>query len=161
VAAVALEGPPGPWLETVLEGVCTHLASQGVRVAVCRRLPQGRVGDEAKDTGRYRAAGARVTALAAPGLLQVTWEAADETEAVALLAKMRPDLDLVLVEGFPAASLPWIGVVPSDCPDWRGNTAGCLALMAEKTVATAPAPVFGPGQVEAMARFILRRLGIR
>ena len=70
--AVAIVGPSNAGKTELVCRLLGWFQSQGLEVAVLKHSHKLNLGDEAKDTGRYRQAGARNLALAGPGLLQIT-----------------------------------------------------------------------------------------
>src|SRR4030065_2616603 len=64
--------------------------NQGLKVAVLKHSHHQQIGDDGKDTGRYRQAGARLVALAAPGLLQITRSGPEEPALPALPGELAP-----------------------------------------------------------------------
>jgi|GEM_PF-5991629 len=109
-------------------------------MAVLSWEPVSPLPDEAKDTGRYRRAGARLSALAAPGWLLLTFRTAADTSPPSLgeaLELIAPFADGVLVDGevrglprvllalpgLPQAAAPlpeiW-AVVGKPPPGWEG-----------------------------------------
>ena len=108
-------------------------AAQGLRVAVLKHSHHQHLGDDGKDTWRYRQAGGRLVALAAPGLLQITRSGPEEPPLDEILAELAPDADLILVEGYKTSDLPKVGLAPPDAasplaglsrPAWPGSAPG-------------------------------------
>ncbi|MCL4502808.1 MAG: molybdopterin-guanine dinucleotide biosynthesis protein B, partial [Deltaproteobacteria bacterium] len=84
------------------------LIRQGIRVAVLKHTHHLDPGDRGKDTWRFRQAGARAVALAAPGLLQVSRSFPEEPPLPMILESLSPEADLILVEGYKSGPLPKI-----------------------------------------------------
>lgn len=133
---------------------------QGLRVAVLKHTHHQQIGDDGKDTGRYRQAGARLVALAAPGLLQITRSGAQEPPLEAILAELAPGADFILVEGYKTSNLPKMGLAPPDAaaplPDYPRLVAWVSAFPLPTRL-----PVFHPLQVAEIGRFIQDQLGGR
>ena len=70
--ALAIVGPSGSGKTELICRLLEWFARRGLRVAVLKHTHHRDLGDRDKDTWRFRRAGARVVALAAPGLLQVS-----------------------------------------------------------------------------------------
>jgi len=108
-----------------------------------------------KDTWRFRQAGARAVALAAPGLLHVTQILADDPLAPAVLAALPGDLDFALVEGYKKGPLPKIVFVPIE------TDSGDLPIYEEviayisDAVLTTELPVFSRDQAPEILDYIL------
>lgn len=127
-------------------------------MAVVKHTFKQNLGDEGKDTGRYRRAGAPLVALVAPGVLQVTRAFPGEPPLAEVLATLTPDADLVLVEGYKSSPLPKVALVPrgeANPPDYPH----LLALVSPEPLA-ASLPVFQPEQVPELGRFLLKFLGL-
>jgi molybdopterin-guanine dinucleotide biosynthesis protein MobB len=138
-------------------GLLTWFAAQGLKVAVLKHSHKQHLGDEGKDTWRYRQAGGQVVALAAPGLVQLTQVYPAEPPLPEVLERLAPGHDLVLVEGYKTSALPKIGVrgpqAASDLPDYPN----LVAWVSPVPLATG-LPVFHPRQVAEIGGFILGRL---
>ena len=134
--------------------------AQGLRVAVLKHSHHPHLGDDGKDTWRYRQAGGRLVALAAPGLLQITRSSPEEPPLRAILAELAPAADLILVEGYKTSDLPKLGLAPPDAalplPDYPGLVAWVSAWPRPTDL-----PVFHPLQTAEIARFIQAQLGCR
>jgi molybdopterin-guanine dinucleotide biosynthesis protein B len=155
---LALVGPSGSGKTELICRLLAWFQGRGLRVAVLKHTFKQDLGDEGKDTGRYRRAGARLVALAGPGGLQTTRAWAGEPPLSQVLATLEPDADLVLVEGYKSSPLPKVALVP------RGQASPLdypqlIALVSPEPQAST-LPVFRPGQVADLGRFILEFLGL-
>jgi len=134
--------------------------AQGLRVAVLKHSHHQQIGDDGKDTWRYRQTGARQVALAAPGLLQITRSSAGEPPLDAILAELAPGADLILVEGYKTSHLPKLGLAPRDAASPLPDYPGLAAWVSARPLPT-DLPVFNPREVAAIGRFIQDQLGGR
>jgi molybdopterin-guanine dinucleotide biosynthesis protein B len=134
--------------------------NQGVRPAVLKHSHHQHIGDDGKDTWRYRQVGARLVALAAPGLLQITRSGPNEPPLDAILAELAQAADLILVEGYKTSDLPKIGLAPPDAASKLPDYPGLLAWVSARPLPT-QLPVFHPRQVAEIGRFIQDQLGGR
>jgi molybdopterin-guanine dinucleotide biosynthesis protein B len=130
------------------------LMARGLRIAVLKHShhPDINPSDQGKDTWRYRQAGARSVALAAPGLVQITLSFSGEPPLPQVLALLKEEADLVLVEGYKTGPLPKVAVLTPEAgevPDYPN----LIALVSEKLV-DSPLPVFQPHQVEELGRWL-------
>ncbi len=156
--ALAIVGPSGSGKTELICRLLEWFARRGLRVAVLKHTHHHDLGDRGKDTWRFRQAGARVVALAAPGLLQINRVFPEEPPLSEGLAALSPEADLILVEGYKSGPLPKIVVlnpaVKESPPDYTQVIA---------TVSPAPAASAGlsfqPG-VEAVGALILEHLGL-
>ncbi len=115
-------GPPGAAKNAFLSGLARELQAAGLRTALLSLETASPFADEGKDTGRYRRAGAWLTALAAPGWLVLTYRLPDPLSPPGLdqiLPLLAPWADVILVDG-AALGLPRVLLGPmagADSPD--------------------------------------------
>lgn len=161
--AIALVGPSHAGKTELICRLLKWFAAQGLRVAVLKHSHHRHLGDDGKDTWRYRQAGARLVALAAPGLLQITRSGPEDPPLPALLAELAPAADLILVEGYKTSDLPKLGLVPPEAPPDAASLPDYPHLVAWVSPWPLPThlPVFHPRQVAAIGHFIRDRLGCR
>lgn len=151
--AVAIVGPSGSGKTELICRLVGWFQAQGLEVAVLKHSHHSNIGDTAKDTGRYRRAGARNVALAAPGLLQTTRSLPADPPAEEVLAAWAPDADVILVEGYKSGALPKIALVGPDLEKVLTDHSRVIALVGEEAAATR-LPVFSPSQTAELGRFI-------
>jgi molybdopterin-guanine dinucleotide biosynthesis protein B len=133
-------------------------SAQGFKVAVLKHSHHQHLGDDGKDTWRYRQAGARLVALAAPGLLQITRSSAQEPRLEAILAELAPGADFILVEGYKTSDLPKVGLAPPDPAAKLPDYPRLVAWVSTRPLPT-HLPVFNPLEVAEIGRFIQDKLG--
>jgi molybdopterin-guanine dinucleotide biosynthesis protein MobB len=108
-----------------------------------------------KDTWRLRQAGAQSVALAAPGLLQVTYTPPEDLPALAVLAALPGKADFVLVEGYKHGSWPKLVFAQPPAPGTPlPDYDNTLAYISEAALDTT-LPVFSRNQVPEILDFIL------
>lgn len=151
--AVAIVGPSNAGKTELVCRLLGWFQSQGLEVAVLKHSHKRNLGDEGKDTGRYRRAGARNLALAAPGLLQITRCLPEDPPVEQVLAAWAPDADLILVEGYKSSSLPKIALVGSQLEKVLPDQSQVIALVSTDPYESR-LPVFAPHQVAELGRFI-------
>lgn len=159
--AIALVGPANSGKTELICGLLEWFSAQGLRAAVLKHSYQQHLGDDGKDTWRYRQAGGQLVALAAPGLLQITRSGPGEPPLAAILAELARDADLILVEGYKTSDLPKVGLVTPEAaaaslPDYPRLVAWVSALPLATDL-----PVFHPRQVAEIGRFIQDQLKCR
>lgn len=128
------------------------LKARGLKVAVLKHSHRADP-DHGKDTWRFRQAGAEVVALAAPGLLQVTFPSQNEPRLEEALARLMPEADVILVEGYKSAHLPKIAVLGPEAEGELPDYPQLIAVVSDAAVA-AKVPVFRPHEAEALARWL-------
>lgn len=156
--AISLAGPSGSGKTELICRLLSWFTSRGLKTAVLKHSHhRAALGDEDKDTGRFRRAGAAAVALAAPGLLQITRTFPEDPPLAEALEALAPHCDLILVEGYKSGPLPKVGVMASSreaLPDYPR----LIALVCREPLA-APLPVFLTHQVAELGAFILKYLG--
>lgn len=155
--AVAIVGPSNSGKTWLICRLLSWFQAQGRKVAVLKHSHHLNLGDTGKDTGRYRQAGALNVALAGPGVLQITRSLAADPTVDQVLAAWAPDADLILVEGYKSSSLPKIALVGAKSEKVLTDFSRVIALVSEEPTPSG-LPVFSPGQVEELGRFILEFL---
>jgi molybdopterin-guanine dinucleotide biosynthesis protein B len=151
--AVAIVGPSNSGKTELICRLVTWFRTQGLEAAVLKHSHHLQLADTGKDTGRYRQAGARNVALAAPGLLQITRVLAADPPVGEVLAAWTPDADLILVEGYKSSSLPQIALVGPQLEPVLQDFSRVIALVSGDPYES-PLPVFAPGQVAELGQFI-------
>jgi molybdopterin-guanine dinucleotide biosynthesis protein B len=132
-----------------------ELTARGLEVAVLKHSHHeglDRV-DVGRDTWRYRRAGARAVALAAPGLLQVTREFPGDPPLNEVLQALSPTAEIILVEGYKTGPLPKVAVLGPGAGREVPAYPNLVALVSDQPV-DSPLPVFQPGQVKEMGRWL-------
>ncbi len=158
--SIAIVGPSNSGKTELICRLLEWFAAHNLRVAVLKHSHHQHLGDDGKDTWRYRQAGARLAALVAPGLLQITRSYPEEPALMAVLAELAPEADLILVEGYKTSDLPKVALAPPEAaaklPDYPHLIAWVSARPLPSTL-----PVFHPDQVAEIGRFIRDQLGCR
>jgi len=157
--ALAIVGPSGSGKTELICRLLEWFARRGLRVAVLKHTHHRDLGDRDKDTWRFRRAGARVVALAAPGLLQVSRQVTGEPSLFETLAALAQEADLILVEGYKSGPLPKIAVLPAVPKETPAPSPPLIAMVGPAPAAT-ELPVFAPEDLEAIGVFILAYLGL-
>jgi molybdopterin-guanine dinucleotide biosynthesis protein B len=156
---MSVVGPSGSGKTTLILGLLSWFRDQGLKVAVLKHSHKTILPEEGKDTGKFSRAGAQAVALAAPGLLTVTRRYAGEPPLEAALAALADTADLVLVEGYKTSDLPKVALVGPELEEVPADRARVVALVSSSPQAGA-LPVFGPGEVAALGRFLKDYLGL-
>jgi len=155
---IAIVGPSGSGKTELICRLLPWFENQGLRVAVLKHSHKLSLGDEGKDTWRCRQAGARLVALAAPGVMQITRYTPEEPPLSQLLAALAPEADLILVEGYKLSSLPKVAVVDPKSDHDFSDYPQVIALVSANPLAS-PLPVFQPHQVAELGTFLKKYLG--
>jgi len=151
--AVAIVGPSNSGKTELICRLVGWFQSQGLEAAVLKHSHKLNLGEQNKDTGRYRQAGARNVALAGPGLLQITRVLPADPPVEEVLAAWAPDADLILVEGYKSSTLPKIALVGERLEKVLPDFSQVIALVSADPCPS-PLPVFAPQQVAELGRFI-------
>ena len=161
---IAFVGRHNSGKTTLLLAVLPLLAKPGLRVGYLKHAHAGfEIDRPEKDSYRARRTGVVQTIVTGGGQTAVIDDGEKEAGLEAVVARyVREDLDLLVIEGFKAEPLPKIEVA-------RGALSTELLCLDDRnliaTVADFPVrpdvPHFGPGDAEAVAEFILARIGSR
>lgn len=157
--AISFVGPSRAGKTELICRLISWLTARGLKVAVLKHShhTQGLEGDWGKDTWRFRQAGARTVALAAPGFLQVTRLLLGEPSLEQVLADLKPQADVILVEGYKSGPLPKVAVLAGDFQGEIPSCPGLLALVCREPVSTS-LPCFHPDQIEELGRWLYELL---
>jgi molybdopterin-guanine dinucleotide biosynthesis protein B len=158
--AIAFVGPANSGKTELICRLLSWFTGQGLRAAVLKHSHKQHLGDDGKDTWRYRQAGGRLVALAAPGLLQITRSGPEEPSLAMILAELAPGSDLILVEGYKTSDLPKVGLAPPDATTKLPDYPRLVAWVSAWPLPT-DLPVFHPLQVAELGRFIQEQLRCR
>lgn len=153
IKAIAIVGFSNSGKTELICRLLPWLAARGLRVAVLKHSHKvgGELGEEGKDTWRFRQAGAPTVALAAPGVFQVTRSFPGDPPLEQILEVLAAETDLVLVEGYKTGPLPKVAVLGPGPQDQVPDYPHLIALVSEQPVSTR-LPVFHPHQVEELGR---------
>jgi molybdopterin-guanine dinucleotide biosynthesis protein B len=158
--AIAIVGPSNSGKTELICRLLEWFTAHKLRVAVLKHSHHEQLGDDGKDTWRYRQAGGRLVALTAPGLLQITRSGPGEPGLMAVLAELAPAADLILVEGYKTSDLPKVGLAPPEAAAKLPDYPRLVAWVSARPLPT-NLPVFHPRQVAEIGRFIQGQLGGR
>lgn len=154
---LAFAGPSNSGKTTLICRLLPWLCRRGLKVAVLKHSHKLNLADADKDTGRLRAAGAEVVALAGPQMLQITRTYRKEPPLNEVLAHLAGEADLVLVEGYKSSPLPKVAVLgPGPAPPL--TYPGLVAVVGVNSPPELNLPHFHPDQVEELGRFLLEYL---
>lgn len=159
---IALVGSSGSGKTRLIEGLLSEFRKRGSRPAVVKHCPHGfDAADEGKDSRRFLRAGAVSATLVGPGVRQTLRRGGRSRDLADAAADRFLEADLVLVEGGSRApGLKKIEVRRPGLPAKRvGPARDVVAFVSEESLAS-DRPVFRPGQVERIARFIERSAAV-
>jgi molybdopterin-guanine dinucleotide biosynthesis protein B len=160
---IAIVGPSNSGKTELICRLLDWFQGQALKVAVLKHSHKSGLGlglgEEGKDTGRYRKHGARTVALAAPGLMQVTHYLIEDPPLAKVLAALSPEADLILVEGYKSSALPKIALVGSKLENVLPDHSQVIALVSPDPLES-EVPVFQSLQVGPLGQFILKYLDI-
>lgn len=154
-------GRSGSGKTTLIEAMIPWFKAQGLQVAVVKHSHHNlQFEPPHKDSSRFRSAGAREVIVASPYhyALFHNLEEQDEPRLAQLVARLDPNVDVILVEGYRQASIPRLEVHrPS-----RGiepvypQTEQVVALASDVALVDLPLPVLDLNQPALVAQFIWR-----
>ena len=159
----AIAGRSGSGKTTLIEAMLPGLAARGLKVNVVKHSHHDfQMEPPAKDSARFRAAGAQEVMIASPFRFAIVHElrGAPEPTLDEQLARLSP-ADLVLVEGFKRAEVPRLEVYRPAVgkPPLHAEEPGFLAVATDVPLDIA-LPCLPLGQPAEVAAFICRALGL-
>ena len=156
-------GRSGSGKTTLIEAMIPWFRQQGLHVAVIKHSHHNlQFEPPHKDSSRFRSAGALEVVVASPYhyALFHNLEHQDEPMLRDLVARLQPDVDVVLVEGYRQAAIPRLEVYrPS-----RGiepvypHTEQVVALVSDEDLSAHDLPCLDLNQPQRVAEFILHFL---
>jgi molybdopterin-guanine dinucleotide biosynthesis protein MobB len=162
VPVVAFVGRSGCGKTTLLTGLIGALARRGVHVGVIKHSPVHNVVSDLPGTDSYRfwEAGARHVGLVSANRVVHTHRYQREPDLAVALADVI-DVDLILLEGYKRSSVDKVEVLRASCtPVPITGLVGRVAYVTDVELSTAECPVFGLGELDRIADFlVLRYLG--
>jgi molybdopterin-guanine dinucleotide biosynthesis protein B len=138
---------------TLVANLVHYFTGEGLRVATIKHAHKGfNLDHPGTDSSTHRDAGAIQTALLAEGRWALMNEVATDTSLTAMLARLDP-CDLVLVEGFKAATHSMIECVSGDRRSIFVDNEAVVAVASDEPVDTT-LPVFKRDDVATIAALI-------
>jgi molybdopterin-guanine dinucleotide biosynthesis adapter protein len=156
-------GRSGAGKTTLITDVVECLRLDGYTVSAIKRAHDGFDLDRpGKDSWRLREAGCREVMMVGDRRWALLHENAAESEPTPLaLAQRMAGVDVVLVEGFRNAPIPMIEVFrPSLGRPMLWPDHPCVVAVAADGEVSCPLPVLDLGAPQAVAAFIVARLGL-
>jgi len=152
---LAFSGPSGAGKTTLLVKLLPELAARGLVVAALKRSGHAHPFDRpGKDTARLRRAGAVAVALQGPTELAYF---GPPVGGIRALARLLPDVDLVVAEGFKDEPVPRVEVhrTAIDSAFLCTRDPHVVAVVSDVEPPSA-LPWFTPREVAALAEFVAR-----
>lgn len=150
---ISLVGPSNSGKTGLICRLVEHFRAKGLKVAVLKHSHKPILA-QALEVRRYREAGVSTVALAGPHLLHLNRSYPGEPPLAEILRLLAPAVDLVLVEGYKSGDLPKIALAGPGSDEAPVHLSRVVALVSEEP-AKAAVPVFKPGEVAELGRFIL------
>ncbi len=153
---IALHGPSGSGKTTLLTAVIPQLRQWGLQVGAVKHSHHRVEPDHpGKDSHRLRQAGAQEVILLAGNRWALFAETGEPPALENLLARLDPELDLVLLEGFSSEGLPHLrlyrAAVEPEPPEL--HQSGLLAVVTDVPM-EAPCPCLPLNDPSQVARFL-------
>ena len=155
---ISLIGKANCGKTTLLEQLIPALIRRGVRVGTIKHHVHAFTMDQpGKDTWRHKQAGACVVALSSPTGVAIIRDTDHDLNLDELGSRYYAEVDLVLTEGYKQGPAPKIEIFRSTVHDQplahRDNT--WLAYVSDRPLTGCGLPVFGLGDVDALAGFLV------
>jgi molybdopterin-guanine dinucleotide biosynthesis adapter protein len=159
---ISIAGPSGSGKTELICRLLAWLTARGLKVAVLKH--SHKTGLAESDAARtYRQAGAKAIAQAGPSLLQVSRYEAGEPELTEILARLSPQADLVIVEGYKQSALPKLALAWPEPAEVPMDVSRVVAWVGRAPLDTI-LPVFQADEVAKIGSFVLkyvRQTGLR
>lgn len=116
VPIISFVGPSNSGKTTLLEKVLKELNRRGYRVAVIKHENRGiELDQKGKDSWRLKQAGANPLILSSPKMVVLFQDVLDEKNPQKLYEQYKPDVDIILTEGYKKEPYPKIEVFRKEC----------------------------------------------
>ena len=157
IPVLGIDGWSGSGKTTLLEGLLPRLRARGLRICVVKHDAHGLTLDrEGKDSHRFTRAGAEVVALSSPG--QTALLIQRELSLDEILNGIQ-GVDLILLEGFKGCEYSRLGICRAENGKGFTDELGRFAaLVTNLPVQSAPGPVFGLNDYDAITEFIINNM---
>ena len=159
VPIVAFVGRSGSGKTTLLTGLVAALARRGVRVGVIKHSPGHHVMSDVPGTDSYRywQTGAAHVGLVTGDRVVHTHRYQGEPDLAVVVADVN-DVDLILLEGYKRSSVDKVELIRAACdPIPLDDLNERIAYVTDVTLPAAECPVFGLGELDRIADFLVRR----
>lgn|GEM_PF-378391 len=156
---IAVVGPSGSGKTELICNLVAWLTARGLAVGVLKHSHHRRPAVE-PEAEAFREARVRVWARPALGALQMVSFREGEPEPGPLVSWLASRVEILVVEGYKSGPLPKILLAGPGVEEVLPDRQGVVALIAPSG-AGGDLPVFPPGEIEALGRFLLDRLGLR
>ena len=153
IPVVAFSAWSGTGKTTIIEKLITELKSRGLSVAAIKHDAHDfEIDKEGKDSWRFTAAGASVTAVSSGSKTALIMQ---RKLCLSDIIDMISDVDIILAEGFNSENIPAIGISRSQTgKGFRQPPGKYIALVTDEPV-TSNKPVFSLDDTRGLADFII------
>lgn len=162
-AILLIVGFSGSGKTRLMTRLIKALASRGLRVGAVKHHGHGgesgfEMDQPGKDTWQYREAGARAAVISSRSGIGMVRDA-DHDHDPEELARLMPDMDIVLAEGWKRSPYPKIEVFRPETgkPPACRDDAGLIAVVSDAPLDWGT-PLFETDAIEPLAVFILQKL---
>ncbi len=158
VPILSFVGHSGSGKTTIIEKVIANLTGAGLKVAIIKHDVHGFEMDRpGKDSWRHKRAGAVATIVSSPSKIGLVMDS-DHDHGPEALARLIDFADLILTEGYKNEPHPKIEVfrphaTGDDKPLCQHDPA-LLAIISDEAIESS-VPIFGTGDIEGVAAFII------
>jgi molybdopterin-guanine dinucleotide biosynthesis protein MobB len=158
---ICIVGRSGAGKTTVLEGLVRIFRGWGLRVGTIKHDPHGEMewDQVGKDTWRHREAGADLVIGVTPRWLWISRRLECPLTLRDLVQELQ-GVDVILVEGFHTEAAPKVEVMRSETGLEPVTQPGERWAIVSDVPLELGAPCFRFGELEELARFLARRLGL-
>jgi len=154
IPVIGVTGPSNVGKTTLLVKLIEELKNRGRRVAAIKHTTHKvDVDQKGKDSTRLHQAGAGVVALAGAEKLAVYMDVEEPWTPAEIAARLFPQVDVVIVEGYSDAPIPKIAVLRKGVAEAPKNKKGLIAIVADFQIES-KLPAFAFDQVQEIADLI-------
>jgi len=151
IPILGIVGKSGSGKTTLMVKLIQELGRRGYRVAAIKHTRHRLDIDQpGKDSALMHAAGAEAVALVSPNQLAMYLDPQEEWTPEDLAARLFPEVDLVLVEGYGDAPMPRIAIVKKEVSQELPDKKGLMAVVTDVEI-NIDLPCFAPDQVPQIA----------
>jgi molybdopterin-guanine dinucleotide biosynthesis protein B len=162
IPVISIVGRSKTGKTTLIEKLIPLLATKGIKVATAKHHPHDfEIDIPGKDTYRHKRAGARTVIMSSPGKIAVVKDTDGDLSLEEIRARYVDDVDLLIAEGYKREEIPKVEVFPrkEEIDPVCLNDANLLAIVTDIPFSSR-IPVFQRDDVEAVAEFIMSKLGL-
>jgi molybdopterin-guanine dinucleotide biosynthesis adapter protein len=163
IPVISVIGRTNTGKTTLLERLIPALRSRGLRIGTVKHHARDfEIDREGKDSYRHKKAGASVSMITSPEKIGLVADVTQELTLSELVGLYMRDINLVITEGYKREHMPKLEVYvyQEGLDPLAKQDPDVIAIIADQPIQT-HVPVFLRDDPEAIADFIVERLGVK